>query len=721
MWKAEQRRKKESQKKESQKKPPFIVGMVHHDICPPLLMTNVSAAPKERKKVVQAQKNSNKKGITKVTEKRLLAKATKTKIPETSGKKKEISSNDAVKSDINRRESFAPPNHKFNPPTGLPKVQLFGETGLLNENTSILNELTEAAIQEHSDTESIEAITLQVSAEEEISDFQTKQTNSTIKSILNDNNITTPLIKFSLDTFTTVEKVNSSKSLISFTKCSNYTKHYIKRNKQNNSDLCFQASSSSNLTDKLATKDTAIENPDGAADKITVEYFKHALIEETNRLQKLCEEWTEIQSQDDITEDIRYHVNQAVGQTSMLIKNKFRQFHGLILDCEKNDDAVLITCTDLHGFWDMMYIEIKDCDSRFAKLEKLRARRWQEDQSSSTISTRSKEKIGTKKKVIPTRKSSRRTLIFSNKKTEIIEIQDNKKNLQEINLDNDKYSTPYVNKRTFVSNNKRSLEMSRNIKENVYQGIRYTSTPFFNGATSISSKFSTPLIAMKVSKLYNGSLLLNDTMELIDTSQCIIPDQTPRKNSMEKSEKPKSKSLRMQLICKANLNDLMTESFERLEIDQNSGVSSKKINEENQSGKLDSDKRISTEENSKSDSGDSVQTVIEGTNNETLMLSEPSLNSTKTPEESERSVKKFSSNKSSNIGSFKKCLRRSIVNKIVESPLEISMINTTSISRNASLIHDNRKISFKITPKSTGRLKKYDSNVKENKAITPED
>lgn len=131
-------RKKEAQK--SQKKPPFVVGIVHHHIYSPVSRTtNVSGV--ERNKVVQAPKNSNiKKRVTKVTEKRLLAKGanveTKRKILATSVNKKstEISSNDKIESNINKRESFAPADHKFNPPAGLLKISLFSEGDLLNEN-----------------------------------------------------------------------------------------------------------------------------------------------------------------------------------------------------------------------------------------------------------------------------------------------------------------------------------------------------------------------------------------------------------------------------------------------------------------------------------------------------------------------------------------------------------------------------------------------------------
>jgi len=223
----------------------------------------------------------------------------------------------------------------------------------------------------------------------------------------------------------------------------------------------------------------------------------------------------------------------------LLIKEKFKQFHSLILDCERNDSDVLVTCMDLHGFWDMMYIEVKNCNSRFANLEKLRARCWQEDQSFITESAGSKKKIVTKKKVIPSKQISQQASIISDRKKKIAETQDSEKNSQQtINLSNEGITPCLTDKRAVnsfrkisnVSHNKRSLEVSK---------YMYTSTPFSVNATSdLSSRFSTPLITMKVSQMYNKSMMLNDA----NTMLC--PGETPKKSSIEISERPKKENLR---------------------------------------------------------------------------------------------------------------------------------------------------------------------------------
>lgn len=481
-------------------------------------------------------------------------------------------------------------------------------------------------------------------------------------------------------------------------------------NNQNNFDL-FQASSSSNLTDKFEVKNAIIENSVPMEEKYTVEYFEGALNKEKNRLQKLCEEWTEIQLQDNITDDIRYQINQAVGQTTMLITKKFKKFHDLISLCRRNNDDTLITCMDLHGFWDMTYIEVKDCDSRFAKLEELRARCWKNDQSSVAMSTRPKEKIVAAKTVTPTRKSSlRASAILSDKKKKTIVIQDNEKNPQEtINVNNNECITPCItNKRASVftrssdvTHSKRFLKISTNYTHS-------TSTPISVNATSnISNHLSTPLIAMKISQLYDKSMmLLNDTMLQI------TPER--RLSSVEKSERSRNNSLRMKLARKTSLNDyltLMKSSDKELHIDQNSETSSKKID-----GSDDSNERIHIEGKSSSGSDNSVQTVIEKITyekNSTFRLSSPSIDSVKIPAEDKRSVKGSSLNKSLKIKSLGRSPRNSIVNKIKSFGCIPDTVNISSISHKASLIYDGNVSS--TTPSTDRVSKKRNSSIKGNR------
>ncbi|XP_024876691.1 uncharacterized protein LOC112457726 [Temnothorax curvispinosus] len=506
-----------------------------------------------------------------------------------------------------------------------------------------------------------------------------------VETISNGNNVHETLL-------TAVEKENCSKDLTSFPKCPKNTEDNIKTNEQENSDLCQV----SDLFDKLAIKGATMKNPDVPMEKkYTVEYFERVWKEEQHRLQKLCEEWTKVQSQDDIKEDIRCQINQAIGQTTLLIKEKFKQFYGLILDCERKDGNVLISCTDLHGFWDTMYIEVKDCDSRFAKLEKLRARCWQEDQSSSAISTRPKEKIVIKKRSVPVRKSSLQSIISSDKEKNIAKIQVNKqkKSSQEItSVSNDQCITPCMT-------NKRALSVHRRNSDLSHKGRFLELSTGMCTSTPLPVNVSTPLITMKVSQLYNKS-----TMLLNDTTLYITPEQTPRMSPIEKSERlVRSKSLRTKLAYETDSKDnftTMKSPDEKLELDQNSQVSSKKINKSNE---LHSNEHIHNEEKSNSgtnSSSSSAQTVIEKSpnkNNSTFILSPYSTDLPKTPTESKSSVKESSSKKSSKIRSFGSA-RHSTVNKIASSFGIPTTPNLPSTSRNASLKHDVRNSSSKMTP-----------------------
>jgi len=272
----------------------------------PVLKTNITSG-KKKKTAAQAQKNTNiKKGITKATEKRLLAKAanveTKQKTHTTSAKKKSVANDKSVE----KSESFAPFNYKFNPPAGLPKIILFGKAILEKSDKSNIpacDKSTET-VQISVCGNSIESITLKLSSNElETSNsLQKEQINSSEKLRLNNSKETSSSIF--LHTCATKEE-NFLSHLISFPKYLNNTENNIKKNKQNNSDL-DQTSDTLNLSDKLAMKGI-MKNPVPMEEKeYSVQYFKCVLSEETNRLQILCDKWMEIQSQDDITKDIRY-------------------------------------------------------------------------------------------------------------------------------------------------------------------------------------------------------------------------------------------------------------------------------------------------------------------------------------------------------------------------------------------------------------------------------
>lgn len=52
-------------------------------------------------------------------------------------------------------------------------------------------------------------------------------------------------------------------------------------------------------------------------------------------------------------------IDVAIGQSHLLINKKFEQFRSLIDRCAENISENPVTCEDLHGFWDMVYIQVR--------------------------------------------------------------------------------------------------------------------------------------------------------------------------------------------------------------------------------------------------------------------------------------------------------------------------------------------------------------------------
>jgi disks large-associated protein 5 len=140
------------------------------------------------------------------------------------------------------------------------------------------------------------------------------------------------------------------------------------------------------------------------------------LNKETLRLQELCKNWSKIQLEKDVPDDAAYEINQAVGQTNLLLNKKFERFRSLVHDCETGRGEMLVTCRDLQGFWDMTYMEVEDCDSRFKKLEQRRNRGWQEEEHTVIKPTNAKKRILPKKSTVSSKPSSLRSIILAARK-----------------------------------------------------------------------------------------------------------------------------------------------------------------------------------------------------------------------------------------------------------------------------------------------------------------
>ncbi|XP_068618288.1 disks large-associated protein 5-like [Battus philenor] len=112
----------------------------------------------------------------------------------------------------------------------------------------------------------------------------------------------------------------------------------------------------------------------------SVEYFRRQLDSEVMRITEMCDTWEKISQQLLLPESIQELVLTAIGQGRLLVSQKLAQFGSLVSACARPEPgAALVTPADLHGFWDMVFMQVENVDMRFKKLEELRARNWVEE------------------------------------------------------------------------------------------------------------------------------------------------------------------------------------------------------------------------------------------------------------------------------------------------------------------------------------------------------
>ncbi|NWI17156.1 DLGP5 protein, partial [Crypturellus soui] len=150
----------------------------------------------------------------------------------------------------------------------------------------------------------------------------------------------------------------------------------------------------SNGTISVSTDATALgtKSDDLREQEHDVPYFRNILQSETERLMSHCLQW-DGKLELDIPEDAKDLIRTTIGQTRLLIAERFKQFEGLVDNCEFKRGEKETTCTDLDGFWDMVNFQIEDVNKKFDNLKKLQENEWQ------PLDVPSKEVI--KKKTVP--------------------------------------------------------------------------------------------------------------------------------------------------------------------------------------------------------------------------------------------------------------------------------------------------------------------------------
>uniref|UniRef100_A0A3Q1FVU1 Discs, large (Drosophila) homolog-associated protein 5 n=1 Tax=Acanthochromis polyacanthus TaxID=80966 RepID=A0A3Q1FVU1_9TELE len=113
--------------------------------------------------------------------------------------------------------------------------------------------------------------------------------------------------------------------------------------------------------------------------KHDVPYFRSEIANETDRLTTLSLQWESKVEDESIPEEMRDRMRTAVGQARLLMKERFKQFSGLVDDCEFGRGEKITTCTDLQGFWDMVYYQVEDVNKKFDALKEAEGRGWVEE------------------------------------------------------------------------------------------------------------------------------------------------------------------------------------------------------------------------------------------------------------------------------------------------------------------------------------------------------
>ncbi|XP_012283360.1 uncharacterized protein LOC105701300 isoform X2 [Orussus abietinus] len=527
-WKAARERKRLFDQRH--KKPVFKVGIVHHKLySPPIKMEDNTSTNQSTRlcKCIPAKPGLPQR-ITRATQKRLAAKAAASHVKDKLANVQNVQNTvEAIR--LPSDSSFAPKDHKFKPPKGLSSYPLFGRVHL-HDITQDSPECLREDVKEKSFFESdilsskeepvanssIETVTLQLSPDDHNVSLQ-----DTASNVLKDNDQVKTISDSDNDSIVTgIQQIGTPVMPIMF------SPYVVSSRGKSNIRKELQIRKQLSLSNVCPTKETIMDslNISIEDEERTAKYFKFLMDKEANRLTDLCTRWTEEEQSASITEDGRYLINQAVGQTKLLLNKKFARFGKLVQDCETGEGKLLVTCRDLQGFWDMTYMEVNDCISRFDKLEKLKTANWVEDRPDSAKRVLRK-KVPRKKKVVPSKPSMVGAMIRAARKAKAPPQKNDADNEDDIIL-MDRKRLSSVKKESESEN---YLVPQKSIKEPDFTMVR-SCTPKTRRSTSKArqhaskgSKESTPKPSRRTSKSRNRSGPLQEVQQSNTSSMVRSP------------------------------------------------------------------------------------------------------------------------------------------------------------------------------------------------------
>ncbi|OAD56738.1 Disks large-associated protein 5 [Eufriesea mexicana] len=562
-WKAEREKRKKIE--QSKKKPAFIVGTVHHKIYSP---------PKEDTSIKMVKKSEPvPKRITKLTEKRLINKALAKKT-----NAKTIIKNPNSITKVQQTQKIDEPSSIPKIATELPCKPIFGRVVLQNMSPAKMNAISRKSNLNNKSNNTIFDI------KNDVPIIDSKCDNCDIK----DSSVESISLKLSLDNKESLHSLNSnssdSKDLTSNIEIRNdslieavpsnnnisipiessiphepvFFSPYIvssrgKSNARKEQQLKRGFSLSRSSNDDIPTKDTVMKtlNISVEEEERTAQYFQFLLNRERDRLNDLCEKWVQIKTDPETTEDGLYIINQAIGQTKLLISKKFERFRGLVADCETGKGEMLVTCKDLQGFWDMMYMEVENCNLRFEKLEKLRSHGWKEEEL-LVDGPITKKRTTTKKKLKSAKPGSIRSFIAEKKKNVTEKMKNNNDTNRPESNKNQILGSKYQKNENLSSKKytRRSMPIESSEKKHALAKRKKLSLLQQIQLSEISKKTSSPLTIIKISQMCK-----TPEVQLDDSISYVNSNQTPRKSILKQPKNSTTIESHVKPVNQVNFDD----------------------------------------------------------------------------------------------------------------------------------------------------------------------
>lgn len=181
----------------------------------------------------------------------------------------------------------------------------------------------------------------------------------------------------------------------------------------------------STISENANTVTSEVESSLQSEEGASIDYYLNILNETTDEMLLQRDRWKA--TLHTLTEACD-HIRSAIGHTELLVNKKFKQFNGLIADAKINPGQLeLVTrCSDLQGFWDMMYREVENIHSKYSKLVKMAENGFEAVKSThKPIKSKSQPRVSRAKKESTTRVRNTRSSSVS-----LLQEQIQKKRLQ---------------------------------------------------------------------------------------------------------------------------------------------------------------------------------------------------------------------------------------------------------------------------------------------------